>query len=232
MLKIRVLWYTALFCTIIYASENGTIIPLTDHPDTSDWPSLFQSDLSNALGVDTVWTYQDSILTATADHCLWTQNTYDNFILDLEFKNASGTNSGVIVYCSDISEWIPNSVEIQIADDYAQKWATSPKTWQCGAFFGHKPAEKRMVRPPGEWNRYTITCRDSMIYVLMNGQAVNQMNMKLWTSNTTNPDGSEIPPWLHTPKASLPTKGHIGLQGKHAGAPVYFKNIKIKELFD
>jgi hypothetical protein len=28
----------------------------------------------------------------------------------------------------------------------------------------------------------------------------------------------------------LPTRGFIGLQGKHAGAPIYFRNIKIKEL--
>jgi hypothetical protein len=28
--------------------------------------------------------------------------------------------------------------------------------------------------------------------------------------------------------AELPTKGRIGLQGKHAGAPIYFRNVKIK----
>ena len=36
---------------------------------------------------------------------------YDNFVLDLEFKTESGTNSGVIVYCSDRRNWIPNSLE-------------------------------------------------------------------------------------------------------------------------
>ncbi len=45
-----------------------------------------------------------------------------------------------------------------------------------------------------------------------------------------NPDGSDIPEWLSKPAASLPLEGHIGLQGKHAGAPIYFRNIKIKEL--
>lgn len=28
----------------------------------------------------------------------------------------------------------------------------------------------------------------------------------------------------------LPPKGKIGFQGKHAGAPIWFRNIKIKEL--
>jgi len=30
--------------------------------------------------------------------------------------------------------------------------------------------------------------------------------------------------------AELETKGYIGFQGKHAGAPVWFRNIKIKTL--
>jgi hypothetical protein len=30
--------------------------------------------------------------------------------------------------------------------------------------------------------------------------------------------------------ASIPHAGHIGLQGKHAGAPIYFRNLKIKSL--
>ena len=51
-----------------------------------------------------------------------------------------------------------------------------------------------------------------------------------WTSAKTNPDGSEIPAWLSTPLAELATRGHIGLQGKHAGAPIYFRNLRIKPI--
>ena len=43
-------------------------------------------------------------------------------------------------------------------------------------------------------------------------------------------DGRKIPEWLSKPKAELPLKGRIGLQGRHAGAPAYFRNIKIREL--
>ncbi len=54
--------------------------------------------------------------------------------------------------------------------------------------------------------------------------------MNLYTSGKTNPDGSEIPAWLSNPLATLPLHGYIGFQGKHAGAPIYFRNIRIKEL--
>jgi hypothetical protein len=39
-----------------------------------------------------------------------------------------------------------------------------------------------------------------------------------------------MPPWLNKPLSSHPTKGAIGLQGKHGGAPIWFRNIKIKPL--
>jgi len=201
------------------------------HPDSSKWENLFADDLSDAEKPEGVWTVADGVLTASKDRCIWSAKQYENFVLDLEFKTAEGTNSGVIVYCSDTKRWIPNSVEIQIADDYAKKWANAPKSWQCGAIFGHLPAVKqKVVKKPGNWNRMTVTCKGKTVDVALNGQQVASMDMSKWTSAKTNPDGSKIPGWLSKPKAELATKGKIGFQGKHAGAPIWFRNIRIKEL--
>ena len=200
------------------------------HPDVSGWPDLFAADLSNAQFPAGVWTVADGVLTASEDQAIWTVRDYENYIVDLEFRTAPGTNSGVIVYCSDIENWIPNSVEIQIADDFAEEWAKEPATWHCGAIFGQMAPTKSAVRKPGEWNRYTITCRGQKITVVLNGEKVTEMDMSLWTSAKTNPDGSEIPAWLSRPFAELATKGRIGFQGKHAGAPIFFRNIKIREM--
>jgi len=200
------------------------------HPNTRNWPDLFAQDLSNAIFSEGIWTSEDGVLTASEDQAIWTNKDYDNFVLDLEFKTAPGTNSGVVVYCTDMKNWIPNSVEIQIADDFAEQWAKSPKTWQCGAIFGHLAPSKSVVKKPGQWNRFTIKCVDKQIDVALNGERIASMDMSLWKSAKTNPDGSEIPPWLSKPYAELPTKGRIGLQGKHAGAPIWFRNIKIREL--
>ncbi|PHN05417.1 3-keto-disaccharide hydrolase [Flavilitoribacter nigricans] len=229
--------FTFLLLLLLSACNNTP--PPADATETetpeaapeASWEPLFSADLSNAEFQENVWTVENGELTASEDQAIWTTREYDNFVLDLEFKNAPGTNSGVIVYCTDKEDWIPNSVEVQIADDYAQQWAESPKDWQCGAIFGHLPAkEQQVVHPPGEWNHYTITCIDQQIKVELNGQEVTNMDMSKWTSATTNPDGSPIPEWLSTPFAELPTKGYIGLQGKHAGAPVWFRNVRIREL--
>ena len=195
------------------------------------WEPLFAADLSNASYPKGVWSVTNGELTATEDQAIWTNKPYKNFVLDLEFKTAPGTNSGVIVYASDTADWIPNSVEIQIADDYSEQWSKSPKNWQCGAVFGRLAANKqKVVKQPGEWNHYVITCQGKHIMVELNGQKVTHMNMDQWTSATKNPDGTEIPKWLNKPLATLPTEGFIGFQGKHAGAPIWFRNIKIKEL--
>ncbi|MEJ0101437.1 MAG: DUF1080 domain-containing protein [Bacteroidota bacterium] len=202
------------------------------NPDTNGkgWHSLFNDRLTNAIFPAGVWAIDSGVMTATKDEAIWSEKAFDNFVLDLEFKNAPGTNSGVIVHASDIKEWIPHSVEIQIADDYADQWAKAPANWQCAAIFGHQAATQHAVKKAGEWNRYTITCRDRKIWIVLNGVLVNTCDMSLYTTGRNNIDGSIAPEWLPNPMASLPLDGHIGFQGKHAGAPIYFRNIKIKEL--
>ncbi len=220
--------------TLLLAVSNAlladdAVAPKT-HPASEKWDDLIAADLSNVDFPKGVWSFEDGVLTATEDQCIWTKKSYGNCIIDLEFKTAEGTNSGVIVYCSDMKNWIPNSVEIQIADDFASQWADSPKTWQCAAIFGRLAASESAVKKPGQWNRMTVTCHGPMIWVLLNGKQVTEIDMRKWTSASKNPDGSEIPSWLNKPLAELANQGHIGLQGKHAGAPIYFRNMKIKSL--
>ncbi len=200
----------------------------TGHPDSSGWKSLIAPDLSNTVFPAGVWTVTDGVFTASKDECIWTKEQYGDCVIDLEFKNDVGTNSGVFVYCSDIKNFVPNSVEIQIADDFLTKRAKMSPTSRCGAFFGHQAPTSSAVRKPGEWNRMTVTCKGPILSVVLNGKAVNRIDLRRWTSAKKNPDGSDIPPWLSRPWAELPTHGHIGLQGKHHGAPVYFRNLKIK----
>jgi hypothetical protein len=193
------------------------------------WQPLFAEDLSNTDKPAGVWSVTDGVLTANADQSIWTQAEHENFTLDLEFKNDEGTNSGVILYCNDTKEWIPNSVEIQIADPFSEKIAKTDPTWHGGGIFGHIPPARQVTRKPGEWNHLTIQAHGKSIKVWLNGTLTAEMDMAKWTDNKTNPDGSSIPPWLKIPKAELPTKGHIGLQGKHGSAAVWFRNVRIRK---
>ena len=90
-----------LLVAVLLSCTQQLSIPPEAHPDTSKWNDLFAPDLSNAAYADTVWSITDGVLTAAYDENIWTIDDYDNFILDLEFKTADSTNSGVVVYCSD-----------------------------------------------------------------------------------------------------------------------------------
>ncbi len=205
-------------------------VPPADHPDSSTWADLFAPDFSNALNADTVWSFQDGVLTASHDVNIYTTDTYDNFILDLEYQVASHTNSGVIVYASNLEDWTHYSLEIQIADNYDAERTEPPTMFENGSIFGHQAPSVQTVLPVGEWNRMTVTCQGQNVWVMINGVMVNELDMALFTSGEVNPDGSEIPEWLSVPLAELPTSGHIGLQGKHGDADIFFRNVKINVL--
>ena len=201
-------------------------------PDTKkEWKPLFTESLSNATYDKEAWTYEDGVLTASKDNAIWTNLIYENFILELEFMNDKGTNSGGVVYCTDRDNWIPNSVEIQIADDYSEENINQHPRFKCGAIYGHLgPNKENVVKKAGEWNKMKIICKGQRITVTLNGKKITDMDMSEWTSGTKNPDGTEIPSWLPKPFAELPTAGYIGLQGKHGNAKISFRKMKIREL--
>lgn len=216
---------------IFLALFSFSIINTATANDTYKWKPLFGDNLEAATFNPEVWSETDGVLTANQDDAIWTTEEFENFELDLEFKNDVGTNSGVVIYCTNIKDWIPNSVEIQIADDHYAKWANSKPNERCGAIYGHLgPQYDKIVKKPGEWNHMRIRCTGQRISVILNGKKVTEMDMSKWTSGTENPDGSEIPAWLPKPFAELPTKGFIGLQGKHGNATIWFRNLRIRQV--
>lgn len=223
--------YLSLLFTMLVLSLTS-VSAQENYPNThkKGWKNLFGKNLENAQFNPSIWKDSSGILTASKDECIWSKEMYDNFILDLDFQTADGTNSGVIVHATETKEWIPHSVEIQIADDYSTTWSKAEPSWQCAAIFGHQPATHKNLKKPGEWNHYTITCIDKNIKIELNGDVVNECNMDNFTSSKINPDGTKIPAWLYNPMSGLALHGYIGLQGKHAGAPIYFRNIMIKTL--
>lgn len=226
-IKLATLFFLLWNFNSSFAQGTGSVDPDTK---SAGWSDLFKTDLSNAIFPKGIWKDSTGIFTASIDEALWSEKAYDDFILDLEFMNAEGTNSGVIVHASDMKNWIPHSIEIQIADDFSDEWSKAPPSWQCGAIFGHQPASKHNVKKPGEWNHYTVTCKGKMIWVALNGEIVNTFNMAEFSSAKKNPDGTEVPTWLSNPPSTLTLHGHIGFQGKHAGAPIFFRNIRIKPM--
>lgn len=194
------------------------------HPDTAAWPNLFAADFSDAQTKPGDWVFEDGVLVAKDHHTLWTKKSYSNFVLDLEFKVAKESNSGVFLRSGDIRNVLA-ALEIQVHESQ-----DSAHYGMVGAIYNAQPPARPMAKPVGEWNRFTITCHDSHVSLVFNGEEVWKVDLNNWTEPKKNPDGTPN----KFPKAlkDFSRSGPLGLQGLHgkAQAPVWYRNIKIKEL--
>ena len=169
------------------------------------------------------WAVEDGILTRKGGDYTWTEQTFGDFVLDLEFKIAEKTNSGVFLRTSNIDDCVQTGIEMQVLDTYGKEPADKH---DCGAIYDCLAPAKQVVKKPGEWNHVSITCRGPKIDIEMNGEKIIDMDLDQWTTAGENPDGT--PNKFKTAYKDMPRVGHIGLQ-EH-GSPVWFRNVKIKRL--
>lgn len=194
------------------------------HPDTTGWQPLLAPDLADANLKPGSWVWEQGMLVARTHDTLWTKRPYGDFILDLEFKVAAESNSGVFLRSGDPSKVLA-ALEIQVHET-----ADSALYGEVGSIYNAKAPARRMARPTGEWNRFTITCRGSQVSLIFNGEEVYAVDLEDWKEARRNPDGTanKFPVALR----EFSRRGPIGLQGLHgkAQAPVWYRNLRIREL--
>lgn len=194
------------------------------HPDTSGWKDLFAADLSNADMKEGSWQMKDGVLVARTHDTIWTKDSYADFVLDLEFKVEKESNSGIFLRSGNTRDVLA-ALEVQVHD--SQDGALYG---MVGAIYNAQPPSKPMQKPVGEWNHFTITCSGANVSLTFNGEEVYAANLDKWNEPHKNPDGTQNK--FAKALKDFSRKGPIGLQGLHgkAQAPVYYRNIKIKEI--
>jgi hypothetical protein len=215
-------WMKAPLLLCLLAAWCGALHS-AEHPDTTGWNDLFAPDLANAVKVEK-WAFANGELVAGDHHTLWTKESYGDFILDLEFKVAKESNSGVFLRAGDIKN-VLSALEIQVHDS-----TDGSKYGMVGAIYDAKPPTKSVAKAVGEWNRFTVTCKGSLVTLVFNGEEVLNVNLDDWPEVKKNPDGT--PNKFPVALKEFARKGPIGLQGLHgkAMAPVWYRNLKIKAL--
>ena len=201
----------------------GIFASAAEHPDTTGWKEFLAADLSDAVNAEH-WKWENGELVAKDHETLWTKDSYANFILDLEFKVAKESNSGVFLRSGNIRDTLA-ALEIQVHEN-----TDSSKYGMVAAIYDAMPPSKKMAKPVGEWNRFTITCRDSLVSVVFNGEEVIHADLNDWKEIGRNPDGT--PNKFKIALKDFARKGPLGLQGLHgkAQAPVWYRNLRIKVL--
>ena len=184
--------------------DDAGFVPMFKGKDASAWETTgnwgFESDGAVALRP----TYRRLRLIPDYKTFLWSKESYDNFVLDLEFKLAEKGNSGIFVRSSSRRSYI----QTQLADSHGKKEPLDNS--DCGAVVGVTAPSKNMSKPAGQWNRMIITCRQDRMQVELNGEQVIDLDL------------------TKSQKTRTAHSGRIAFENMNS--PVAFRNVRIKEL--
>ncbi len=147
---------------------------------------------------------------------VWTRERFADFVLDLEF-NTTG-NSGIFFRTDNPRDPVQTGIEMQVENP------GPPTRHSVGALYDLL-APKTPAAKTG-WNHVTLTARDNLITVVMNGNLIISMDLNRWDTPGKNPDGS--PNKFGRALKDFKRDGHIGFQDH--GHPVRYRNIRIRRL--
>jgi hypothetical protein len=201
------------------------------------WTALGEEDFVNVNCADDTWTWQDGLVKCTGQPVGVTRSKkiYTNFELVAQWRHLkSGGNSGIFVWAGEagLADIKPGQlprigIEVQVLDhgfaEQYEKRTGKKSDWFTthGDVFpvgGSKMTPFPPVAPTGsrsfpskdlskgvgEWNHYYVRCINGEVRLWVNGEEV---------SGGTNCE---------------PRTGYLCLESE--GAPVEFKNLRIREL--
>jgi Domain of Unknown Function (DUF1080)/FKBP-type peptidyl-prolyl cis-trans isomerase len=151
---------------------------------------------------------------------------YSDFVLKLEYRIPKDGNSGVGLRFPPKGDPAHEGMEIQILDDQAdvyQKKMHLVPAQHTGGIYYQAPAKQGVAKPPGEWNRYQITCLGPHVIVELNGQVVNDVMVDQYTKGAGG----------HKALSDRPQVGYVGMQSHESGGkfePIDFRGIELKDL--
>ncbi|MDE5608684.1 MAG: DUF1080 domain-containing protein [Muribaculaceae bacterium] len=217
---------------------------LTKSEIADGWELLFNgTDLTgwrdyNGDSLTQPWHVVDGCIQANGDGSdlsgyIVTDRTFDNFILDWDWKLSHGGNSGMLYHVVEDPYFAVPYVtgpEYQLIDNEGWEEVNAPtklEEWQkLGVDYAmHLPdADSMFVNPQGEWNNSRIVFDNGHVEHWLNGHKI--LEFEAWTDDWYARKNSGK--WENAPEYGLAKSGVICLQDH--GSPASFRNIKIKEL--
>lgn len=228
----------ALATTAVRGAEEPAALPKAFVDGTGlGWRALEESDFTKVNCPPETWTFKEGLIQCTGQPVGVTRSIkkYTNFELVVQWRHLrSGGNSGVFVWATEEAlanlkpgQLPPGGIEVQVLDHgYAEQYEKEQKK-KPDWFTTHgdvfpvgkskmKPfppvapgsqrsfPRKNLSRGVGEWNHYYVRC--------INGE------VRLWVNGEEVSGGTECEP----------RTGYLCLESE--GAPVEFKNLRIREL--
>jgi hypothetical protein len=215
------------------AAQSDRINILSEKEKKEGWRLLF-----NGKNLDgwrtfqgreiTGWKVIDGVLNNSgigSDHGgdIVTREKFQNFELELEWKIAPQSNSGIFYH---VNEKIGTAIyesgpEYQLIDD--KGWPDKLRDDQySGANYGMHAPKNAIVKDVNDWNQARIVVNGAHVQHYLNG--VKVVDYYLWDDDWKQL--KEKGKWKDYPYYGMALKGQIGLQD-HGGL-AQFRNIKIK----
>jgi len=235
----RICLIVAFINIIFLIGCTGSQNQLTSEEKKQGWILLFDGKTTNGWhgynkdGVPAVWLAKDGELqcdptkrTELEVTDLVTDQSYENYELQFEWKISEGGNSGVFINVQEKKElmaaWMTGP-EYQLLEKAHVDFDKPEKKPGSLYAFTKEPATVTNKKP-GEWNQSTIKQVNGVIEFYLNGVRTAKQDL-------TSQDWKDAVAQTHFkayPEFAMITKGHIALQDWQK--PVSFRNIKLLPL--
>ena len=173
------------------------------------------------------WLIKDGSLKTIPDKHgvdLISEDTFENFELELEWKLRSGGNSGVFYFASEQGDYIWQSApEMQVLDNLEHQDRLR-KVTSAGALYDLIAPLKDMVNPIGDFNKVKIVSKNRKIEHWLNGIKI----VEYVAGSDHMKDLISKSKFSNMPLFFKSFSGHIGLQGDHG--EVWYRNIRVRKL--
>lgn len=197
---------------------------LFDGKSTDGWKSWKSDKVNDRWKVANGELYLDKSVKEGGD--LVTTKEYKDYELALEWKISECGNSGIIFNVVDDEKYkntYQTGPEMQVLDNTCHPDAKIDKH-RSGDLYDLIACSKETVKPAGEWNKVRIVSKNAKMEFWLNDTKVVSFTMHTpeWDEMVANSKFKTMPDF------GKALQGHIALQDH--GDPVWFRNIKIKEL--
>jgi len=225
------------------AESTSTANSLTADEAAGGWQLLFDGETLNGwkrFNHDTIgplWSVKEGAILCDGTGLgegsgihggsLMSTKQFGNFELVVDYKLSSGGNSGVLYHVVEAPQYkydYETGPEFQLLDDGG--WKGELKAEQkAGSYYDVYPASaSKKINPAGEWNTARIVYNNGHVEHWLNGQKVVEFDEASddFKTRYNNSKWKEYPDWNKSKSGAITLQDH--------GAPVYFRNIKIREL--
>jgi len=158
---------------------------------------------------------------------LFSDKKFKNFELSIDWKASKSANSGIFYNVREVKGQpiYYAAPEVQVLDNVDAS-DNKVDSHLAGSLYDMLPADPKTVNPAGSWNTIVIRVKDGQVTHTQNG--VKVVSYSLWTPEwdklVANSKFKTFPGFTE----GIAKEGFIGLQDH--GYPVWFRNIKIREL--